>query len=192
LPMGLLVLLASYALFFVPVALRAGASDTPRRDLAALFAHPLRSPPGVLVQLVGGGLIVAGVAWAVASGTLPPAASARALLGSGVIVTGAALNGWALAHLRSWRFMPVLEADHQLCTTGPYAWVRHPIYAAIDLVGLGSLVWAPNPVVAAGVVCFVLGGDLRARDEERALTERFGDGYRDYAARVRRILPGVY
>jgi hypothetical protein len=150
---AILVLLGCYALFFVPVV-RAGGSATPRRDQADLFTHPLRSPPGVLVQLVGGGLIVAGVAWAVATGTLAAAASPRALLGSGAIVGGAALNGGSLAHLRSWRFMPVVEADHQLCTSGPYAWARHPIYAAIDLVGLGSLLWAPNLAVAVGVVCF--------------------------------------
>lgn len=188
----LVVLFSLYAVFFVPVAIRVAVRPTPRGEVGQLLRHPLQAPPGVLVQLVGGFLIVIGVVLAGLGGSVGPAESARAVAGSVALVAGSALNAWAVVHLRSWRFLPVLDEGHQLCTTGPYAWVRHPIYVAIDLVGVGSVLWAANPAVIAGAACFLIGGDLRARSEEAALIERFGDRYRDYARRVRRSVPGIY
>lgn len=84
------------------------------------------------------------------------------------------------------------ERKHQVVSTGPYAWVRHPGYAgtllahaAMPLV-LGSL-WAYAPV-AAGALLFM----VRARREERTLSKQL-PGYDDYRRRVRwRLAPGVW
>lgn len=190
--LDLILLVGLLALFFLPVLARASREPTPRGELRDLVRHPFAAPRGVLVQLVGGLLIGVGLSLAAIGGRVGPASTLRAVVGSVVLVAAAALGGWSLAHLRSWRFLAVLDETHELCTTGPYAWVRHPIYAAIDLVGLGTALWVPNVGVLAGALCFVIGGELRARSEESALLERFGDRYRDYAHRVRRLIPGVY
>ena len=81
---------------------------------------------------------------------------------------------------------------HELPTGGIFAWVRHPIYLSIDLLALGSAVWAPTWLTWLGFVCIAWGGDLRARGEERVLRRGFGAAYTDYCARTARFVPGVY
>ncbi len=84
------------------------------------------------------------------------------------------------------------ERGHRVIDTGPYAWVRHPMYsgavlyfAAVALL-LGSW-WG----LALSPVFFVL-FSIRASVEERALSDGL-PGYADYLARVRyRLVPGVW
>jgi len=62
----------------------------------------------------------------------------------------------------------------------------------MDLLAVGTLLWLPDPLVALGTVLVALGGDLRARAEEKVLLAVFGDRYREYGRRVKRFVPGVY
>ena len=111
----------------------------------------------------------------------------------GLVMTAAvALAVAALAVFRSWRLAARLDRGHELCTIGPFRWVRHPIYLAMDLLALGTWLWAPTALVACGVALVALGGDLRARSEEALLLNTFGDAYRRYCATARRFLPGIY
>ena len=84
------------------------------------------------------------------------------------------------------------ERGHRVIDTGPYAIVRHPMYAtAIPLfvgiaLALGSY-WALIPVAVASLVLIV-----RTALEDRML-QRELPGYQEYAARVRyRLIPGVW
>jgi len=77
-----------------------------------------------------------------------------------------------------------------LVTSGPYAWVRHPIYAGMLLAMLGSaiaqsLLWI-LPLMLYGPA-FISG----ARREERRLSEQFPERYRAYMQRTRMLLPFV-
>jgi len=84
------------------------------------------------------------------------------------------------------------QAGHRVVTTGPYAWVRHPMYAGYVVwvvaaaLALGSLpALVPAVLIAAGVV-------VRTVLEDRTLRAEL-PGYADYAARVRfRLVPGVF
>ena len=49
-----------------------------------------------------------------------------------------------------------------------------------------------SPTMLAGAVVVFVAGDLRARAEERVLVAQLGERYHEYAARARRLLPGVY
>jgi protein-S-isoprenylcysteine O-methyltransferase Ste14 len=118
--------------------------------------------------------------------------SPRPIAGGAVILAGAVLVAWAMRVFRSWRFQARIDAAHRLSTDGPFAWVRHPIYAALDLLALGSLLWIPTPWTAAGLLLMIVMGDVRARGEEKILLAAFGDDYARYAARVRRFVPGLY
>jgi len=82
------------------------------------------------------------------------------------------------------------QADHQLITHGPYRWVRHPMYSALFLMGLGWLLLTANWFIGAplmiGIVIVVL---MRVENEEAVLIDLFGDDYRNYMKHTGRFLP---
>jgi protein-S-isoprenylcysteine O-methyltransferase Ste14 len=102
--------------------------------------------------------------------------------------------GWAaLRHLgKQWRYEAALSEDHELIRTGPYARVRHPIYASMlgRLVTTG-LAWTWWPMFVAGLMVFVVGTEIRVRAEEGLLAERFGDTFLEYRSRVSAYIPFV-
>ena len=116
----------------------------------------------------------------------------REVIGAVVIQLGTLLSQWTLRTFRSWRVPAEIGVSHQLQTNGPFAWVRHPIYLAMNLLCLGSFIWRPHPVLLAGFVLGWIVGELRARAEEGLLIAHFGDDYRAYMTRTRRFLPGIY
>lgn len=84
------------------------------------------------------------------------------------------------------------ERHHHVVSTGPYAFVRHPMYSGIILffVGVPLLLGSTWGLMFAPL--FLLLFAIRIRIEERALTAGL-PGYADYAARVRyRLLPGIW
>jgi protein-S-isoprenylcysteine O-methyltransferase Ste14 len=81
--------------------------------------------------------------------------------------------------------------DHELITSGPYAIVRHPIYTGLLTAFAGSAIargeW--RGVLATVLLVIVLWRKLRLEDEW--MLSRFGEAYRTYAGRVRRLVPYV-
>jgi protein-S-isoprenylcysteine O-methyltransferase Ste14 len=78
----------------------------------------------------------------------------------------------------------------KLVTTGAYGVVRNPIYSSVTFfilpaVALMTLTWVyfvPSVFLYAGVMIFI-------GDEEKQLTKAFGKAYKDYMARVDRLIP---
>jgi protein-S-isoprenylcysteine O-methyltransferase Ste14 len=134
--------------------------------------------------------------WSLLSGLAgnraPRVSAAAALGGAGLLVLAIGLLTWSLWVFRSWRLLAELDRGHELCTRGPFRWIRHPIYLACDLLALGTAIWIGIPTVWVGAALVVLGGDLRARAEERILLAAFGECYRDYIKRSSRLIPGLY
>ena len=102
-----------------------------------------------------------------------------------------ALVWMAARHLdKQWRFEAALSEDHKLITTGPYGWVRNPIYASmlgmLLATGFAKTWW---PLFAAGVIFFLIGTEIRVRAEERLLGERFGEEFERYKATTPAYLP---
>ena len=91
-----------------------------------------------------------------------------------------------------WRFDAGLNADHQLVQSGAYRFVRHPIYASMlcMLLGTGLLI-APAPILSVSVALFLIGVEIRIRIEDALLASRFGEGFREYQRRVPAYLPFV-
>jgi protein-S-isoprenylcysteine O-methyltransferase Ste14 len=82
--------------------------------------------------------------------------------------------------------------DHHVISTGPYAWVRHPMYSGVMLFFLGVPLLVGSWWGAAMAPLFAILFAVRAGIEERALVAGL-PGYADYAARVRyRLLPGIW
>lgn len=108
----------------------------------------------------------------------------------------AALAGIALVH---WshralgrHFSVELETgrEHELITLGPYARVRHPMYAAFILFFLSSALVSAHALIALFSAGLSLWMWLRIPVEERMLRERFGAAYEDYMQRTGRLWPG--
>jgi len=80
----------------------------------------------------------------------------------------------------------------RLVVHGPYRYTRNPMYLG-HLIFFAGLALAFGSWLAAAVLAFhVVWFDRRARGDERHLAQLFGEPYRDYCARVKRWLPGVY
>jgi protein-S-isoprenylcysteine O-methyltransferase Ste14 len=84
-----------------------------------------------------------------------------------------------------------LRDAHTLVTSGPYRYVRHPMYTAIAVFGLGAFVLAPANwlILVPGVVGFLGLMAVRVKHEEEVMLERFGEAYRAYMQRTGRFLP---
>lgn len=133
-----------------------------------------------------------GIGYAVIPGRVPNWFTGQRVAGTLVIAGGAALVVWALVYFRSWRFRATVDQSHELATGGPFRILRHPIYMGLNLLALGTALWVPTPIVWAAFVLMVMGSDLRARAEETILKQTFGPLYREYRARTRRFVPGIY
>jgi protein-S-isoprenylcysteine O-methyltransferase Ste14 len=84
------------------------------------------------------------------------------------------------------------ERHHHVISTGPYAFVRHPMYSSIMLFFVGAPLLMGSWWGLAFAPLFLLLLAIRTRIEERALVAGLS-GYADYAARVRyRLLPGIW
>lgn len=81
-------------------------------------------------------------------------------------------------------------AENRLVTTGVYAYVRNPIYAAFTFLGAGALAFQANALVLAFYPLCWLALTLMVRlTEEKWLAERFGDAYAAYRRHVNRCIP---
>ncbi len=137
-------------------------------------------------------MMYVGIGIAVIPHRVPDWFTGQRIAGTLVIAGGAALVVSALIYFRSWRFRAAVDTHHQLATGGPFRLMRHPIYMGLNLLALGSAIWVPTAVVWAAFVLMAIGSDLRARAEENLLMQVFGSSYREYHARTRRFVPGIY
>ena len=108
--------------------------------------------------------------------------------------SGIGSDGWAAArHLgKQWRFEAALNEDHELVQTGPYRWIRHPIYASmLGMLLATGCAWTWWPMQIAGLVFFLIGTEIRVRAEDRLLSERFRESFAAYRARVPAYIPFI-
>lgn len=111
-------------------------------------------------------------------------------LGLPIGVAGVALFAWMFRHLGlNVTSTSVPRAAATLVTTGPYRWIRHPMYsAALTLVVATTLLTGNVIVLSSGLAMFVLLA-ARSRLEEERLLGKFGDSYRAYQAQTGRFVP---
>jgi protein-S-isoprenylcysteine O-methyltransferase Ste14 len=108
---------------------------------------------------------------------------AAELIASMILAPVAVALGWAAArHLgKQWRYEAALSEDHDLIRTGPYRWIRHPIYASMFGMLVATLAaWTWWPLAIASLLFFVAGTEIRVRAEEGLLAERFQAQFAEY------------
>jgi protein-S-isoprenylcysteine O-methyltransferase Ste14 len=85
-----------------------------------------------------------------------------------------------------------IRADHTLITSGPYRWVRHPMYPVLMLFSLAAFLLSANWFIGAPPILIVaLIMATRPPKEEQLLIAKFGDQYRAYMQQTGRFLPRV-
>jgi protein-S-isoprenylcysteine O-methyltransferase Ste14 len=101
---------------------------------------------------------------------------------------------WASAHElgKQWRLEAALSADHTLVQTGPYGWIRHPIYTSMfGMLMATAAAYTWWPMWIAGAATFIIGTEIRVRAEDRLLEERFQDRFREYRSKIPAYIPFV-
>ena len=79
--------------------------------------------------------------------------------------------------------------DHQLVMTGPYRWVRHPLYSVGTLLFASFALIAANWFMALVMLLGLVMLLVRLPNEERHLLKRFGNEYPEYMKRTGRLVP---
>ena len=114
--------------------------------------------------------------------------------GVGLVLFGLGLGFavWARVHIgRNWGTPMSRKDEPELVTSGPYHYVRHPIYSGILVAGVGTAIalswlWLIAVVLAGGYFVY------SATVEERYLTEQFPDAYPAYRDSTRMLVPFLF
>jgi protein-S-isoprenylcysteine O-methyltransferase Ste14 len=112
-------------------------------------------------------------------------------LGVGIALLGFALLQWAQSVLgKNWSHTPRMIKEQSLITSGPYQFIRHPIYTAFLLILGSTLFISANWLIGfAWIGMTVLEVASRIGFEESLMLEYFGDQYREYMKRTGQLLP---
>ena len=121
-----------------------------------------------------------------------PVGAPPKLAGSILVLAGLSFAIWARVHLGSnWSGRVTLKQNHELIRTGPYHWVRHPIYTGLLLAIFGTALvvgeWRGLVATALMVVSFW----RKLRLEEALMCETFGEEYRRYREHTAALIPFV-
>ena len=158
--------------------------------IASAAASKQSVPSGWRTRLTGvsavGVFLIAGV---LRDGSLAVHSVVLAAVGALLFACGIALAVWARLHLgRNWGMPMTQRAEPELVTSGPYRFVRHPIYTGLLTAMLGTAL-VDNLlgliVVAVLVAYFYYCGIV----EERNLTATFPKAYPEYASRTKMLIP---
>ena len=85
-----------------------------------------------------------------------------------------------------------LRDDHQIIQNGPYAFVRNPMYFGWWVAMVGLVLVYPTWVVLLFLLFSIFSFAGRARREDAALAERFGQAWTEYKKRTRFLIPFIY
>jgi protein-S-isoprenylcysteine O-methyltransferase Ste14 len=112
----------------------------------------------------------------------------RAVVSVPLLAAGQALRFWAAGFIPKYRTLAV--GAPSLVTSGPYAWVRNPLYAGNGIMGRGwSVMAGPVWCVAFAAVYFALYCLVIVPFEESFLSARFGEDYERYRRSTPSIIP---
>lgn len=115
------------------------------------------------------------------------------------LVTGAVICAlglfatiWARVILAgNWSSDVTFKQGHELIKTGPYRFVRHPIYTGLLVMGLGTAIEIGALRCWPGLGVAGIGFWIKLRQEERLLLRHFPDAYPAYQKQVKALVPFV-
>ncbi|MBV8402874.1 MAG: isoprenylcysteine carboxylmethyltransferase family protein [Gammaproteobacteria bacterium] len=170
----ILWLWSGWGLYWLLSALRNKATQR-RESIGSRLAH--------LVPLAIGGALIA---WQPPSGSF----ASRVWIGGVLTAAGLAFAVWARVHLgRNWSGTVTIKQDHELIRSGPYGYVRHPIYTGLLTALLGTTIAAGTVQGVVGLVIIACALVRKSRIEEGFMRESFPAEYPRYSAEVPALIP---
>jgi protein-S-isoprenylcysteine O-methyltransferase Ste14 len=110
--------------------------------------------------------------------------------GVAITVLGFAFTFWARYILGgNWSGAVTIKVGHELIRTGPYGWVRHPIYTGMIAATIGTALALDQWRGVVAAILMWLGFTIKRLKEEQFMRQTFGDQYTDYARTTGAIFP---
>jgi protein-S-isoprenylcysteine O-methyltransferase Ste14 len=158
------------------------------------WSEPLRSQLQHRVPLIFAAILLAAPHWVprVLTRRFLPVGPFLPVLGTVVLAAGLGFSVWARRHLGSnWSAHVVVKEGHALVRTGPYQYVRHPIYTGILLAFLGMVVtigeWRGLLALPLALLAFA----RKSTAEEERMRQTFPE-YENYQRETAALIPFVY
>lgn len=113
-------------------------------------------------------------------------------IAAALTLCGIAFAIWARVYLgRNWSSRPTVKVDHELVTSGPYRYVRHPIYTGLMLATFGAaLIVSPFGFVIFVIIFLVF--FFRIDKEEKLMLALFPNEYAAYQTQTKRLIPFLW
>lgn len=119
-----------------------------------------------------------------------PPSSALGIVGFIAALLGMIVASWARLTLgRFWSDKVVVQQDHQLIRTGPYARMRHPLYSGVLLGVLGTALLLDQWRGLLAFAILLANYIIKAKKEEHLLAHEFGPAFTEHAVRAGFLLP---
>jgi protein-S-isoprenylcysteine O-methyltransferase Ste14 len=137
-------------------------------------------------------LIARRIPWAPLDARFVPMSAWPVIVGTVFVVIGLAFAVWARVYLgKNWSADVTLKREHELVRSGPYRWVRNPIYTGILVALAGSALargrWGGVLAMALAFGSFW----YKVSIEERVMHDAFGAEYDAYRREVKSLIPFV-
>jgi protein-S-isoprenylcysteine O-methyltransferase Ste14 len=111
-------------------------------------------------------------------------------LAVGITATGLLFAVWARLHLGgNWSGTVTVKVGHELVRSGPYRWVRHPIYSGLLLAVLGTAMERRQERGIIALALIYAGFFLKLQKEEQFMSNLFGAGYDEYRRTTGALIP---
>jgi protein-S-isoprenylcysteine O-methyltransferase Ste14 len=124
--------------------------------------------------------------------TMPDVSTLR-WIGLALVAAGFLLITWTTVELgRQYSVYITLQQDHQLITSGPYQYIRHPRYLGVMIVALGLALLFRSWIALLALPFLLALLIFRLTDEEKLLREEFGAQWEAYVQRSWRLVPFIY
>jgi protein-S-isoprenylcysteine O-methyltransferase Ste14 len=184
-PLWQIELIPWYAFLIVWIAgtLKLKPAKTTESDTARLYTSLVLALAGFLLFEQAWVLGVLGV-------RILPQTSIVGWFGVALTFFGAVISIWARIIIGSnWSSRVTIKVDHQLIRSGPYKYVRHPIYTGMLLAFLGTAVVLGELRGLVAIALAVVALSLKAQREEKFMRSEFGDSYQQYRGQTGFLVP---
>jgi protein-S-isoprenylcysteine O-methyltransferase Ste14 len=162
------------------------------RGAAAAKSSESRASRGFHVFLTNAALLLA-IAPIHGLGRLLPVSVPIMAAGLVVEAMGLFVAIWARRHLgRNWSGEITIKVEHELIRSGPYRWLRHPIYTGLLAMYLGVALVTGEWLAIVGLAIVVFAYWRKIRLEEANLKVAFGAGYDAYRRETWALVPGLF